>query len=127
MNGRAGRAQALPPQETRAPCGFCQVDPMTGMAPRLGHHFGGSLPKHLQTKPKPPPRWVSKFHAWLPASSQIQGLLLTPHTPMLSRAHGWPGHLEPVMPGRALEAATLEAKSCGEVQWLSLLEKLPSQ
>lgn len=118
MNGHAGRARALSPQgDMGTLCllpGECYG--------RYGYTFGplhwASLPKCLQTKPKPPRPWVSKPHAWLPASSQIQAA--TPHTPpCLSRGHVWlrlPGRLKPVVPGKALEAATLEVKSCGEVQ-----------
>lgn len=120
MDGQARRAQALPPP---ADIGTLCLLP-GGSCDRHGPTFGpppwGSLPEPLQTEPKPLPPCLIKPRAWLPASSQFhamtQGLLLTPH---LSRGHVWlglSGHFRPVMPGRALEAARLEVKSCGEVQ-----------
>lgn len=56
----------------------------------------------------------------LPAPSSMlpHRVCCSPHTPPCpSRGHvrlGLPGHRKPVMPGRALEAARLEVKSCGE-------------
>lgn len=69
INGHAGRTRAFPPQGEMGP--VCLLP--GGFYDRHGTAFGpphwGSLPKHLQTKPKSPPPCISKPHAWLPAAT----------------------------------------------------------